>query len=150
MKNFKYIIAAFIISLFAINCNTTKQTSQKKSGNEQTDNIKVNDTVKIVNEALEYEIIIIDPGYATWLATNARPEGFYSQQYMETRNNLYVNEWNQRVLQPSRFLSSLYELRIDYDQNIDYGYEVNYKLYNYFIYFQMKYKQRLGAFNVRI
>ncbi|MGJ8739147.1 MAG: DUF6146 family protein, partial [Zobellia laminariae] len=30
------------------------------------------------------------------------------------------------------------------------GYEVNYKLYNYFIYFQRKYNQRLGPFVPRI
>ena len=47
-------------------------------------------------------------------------------------------------------IRSLYELRIDYDTRTDYGYEVNYKLYNYFVYFQMKYKQQLSTFIPRI
>ena len=53
-------------------------------------------------------------------------------------------------MQPHRFNPQLYELQIDYEPNIDYGYEVNYMLYNYFIYFQIKYKQRLGPFVPRI
>jgi len=53
-------------------------------------------------------------------------------------------------MQPQRFDPNLYELQIDYQQGIDYGYEVNYKLYNYFIYFQLTYKQRLGPFIPRI
>ena len=69
---------------------------------------------------------------------------------MENRNAIWVIEWNQRVLQPQRFDPNLYELTINYDSTIDYGYEVNYKLYNYFIYFQRKYNQRLGTFNPRI
>ena len=35
-------------------------------------------------------------------------------------------------------------------QGIDYGYDVNYKLYNYFIYFQLTYKQQLTGFIPRI
>lgn len=136
-------------SFIAFNCNSPKQTVSKEA-NEVTENVKVNDTIKIVNEELEYQIIIIDPGYATWLVSMARPEGFYTQQYMENRNNLYVIEWNQRVMQPFRFDPNLYELQINYDSKIDYGYEVNYKLYNYFIYFQLRYNQRLGPFVPRI
>ena len=61
-----------------------------------------------------------------------------------------VMNWNNRVVQPQLWNPNLYELPIDYDPSIDYGYEVNYKLYNYFIYFQRKYNQRLGPFIPRI
>ncbi|MEM7382459.1 MAG: DUF6146 family protein, partial [Bacteroidota bacterium] len=63
---------------------------------------------------------------------------------------IYVINWNNRVLQPQQFSQRLYELQINYDPTIDYGYELNYKLYNYFIYFQRKYRQRLGPFVPRI
>ncbi len=109
-----------------------------------------NDTVKIANDDLEYEIIIIEPGFNFWLTSRARPEGYYSQQFLENRNYQFVIEWNQRVLQPNRFNSNLYEMQIDYQPGIDYGYDVNYKLYNYFIYFQLTYNQRLGNFVPRI
>ena len=121
----------------------------KKSQQKELAQIN-NDTVTIENDELEYEIIIIEPGFNFWLASRAQPEGFYSQQFLENRNYIYVIEWNQRVLQPQLFNPNLYELQIDYEPNIDYGYEVNYKLYNYFIYFQLTYNQRLGPFVPRI
>jgi hypothetical protein len=145
MKTFIYTL---LVSVFLFNCNTSKKAVSKKE--ERIENSKQTDTVKIANDELEYQIIIIEPGFNTWLASMAKPEGFYSQQYLENRNYIYVTEWNQRVLQPLRFNPNLYELQIDYQPNIDYGYEVNYKLYNYFIYFQITYKQRLGPFVPRI
>jgi hypothetical protein len=54
---------------------------------------------------------------------------------------LWVGEWNRRVLQPFRYNQNLYEMTINYNQNIDYGYEVNYlQLYGLF---QNTYKQKL-------
>lgn len=146
MKTLIYIL---LVCGFIFSCNTTKKVLPQTK-NEKTEAITQNDTVTISNDELEYQIIIIEPGFNTWLASRAKPEGFYSQQYMETRNYQYVIEWNQRVNQPQRFRTDLYEMQIDYQSGIDYGYEVNYKLYNYFIYFQLTYKQRLGTFIPRI
>ena len=108
------------------------------------------DTVRIADAESKYEIIIIDPGFYNWLVSIAKPEGYYSQTFLENRNAIYVQNWNNRVLNPREFDPDLYELPIDYDPSVDYGYEVNYKLYNYFIYFQRKYKQRLGPWIPRI
>ena len=108
------------------------------------------DTVRIANDELEYEILIIEPGFNFWLQSVAKPEGYYSQGFLESRNIFYVTEWNNRVFQPQRYDPNLYELQIDYSPSIDYGYEVNYKLYNYFIYFQLHYKQQLTGFVPRI
>ena len=102
-----------------------------------------NDTIRIANDALEYEIIIIEPGFDPWLASSAKPRNFYSLTYLENKNYLYVTEWNNRVFQPQRFSQNLYEMRIDYQSNVNYGYEVNYLLYNYFVYFQNRYRQKL-------
>jgi hypothetical protein len=116
-----------------------------------TDNNAIaQDTVRIANDKLEYEIIIIEPGFNSWMLGRAKPEGYYSQEFLENRNRLYVTEWNNRVLQPQRYNPNLYEMRIDYSPNIDYGYEVNYKLYYYFTYFQLEYKQKLSIFTPRI
>jgi len=144
----KKIIYTLLISIFIFNCNTSKTTTSKKD--ERFESLKQNDTVKIANEDIEYEIMIIEPGFNFWLASTARQRGYYTQQFLENKNIFYVAEWNQRVLQPQRYSSSLYELQIDYQQGIDYGYEVNYVLYNYFIYFQLTYNQKLGAFIPRI
>ncbi|WP_026010112.1 DUF6146 family protein [Algibacter luteus] len=146
MKKISYILC---ISMFIVSCNTTKKVA-KTSTDEQLESLKQNDTVKIANDDIEYEIMIIEPGFNFWLASIAKQRGYYSQEFLENRNNLYVMEWNQRVLLPQQYRTDLYELQIDYQQGIDYGYEVNYVLYNYFIYFQRKYNQRLGPFIPRI
>ena len=66
--------------------------------------------------------------------------------FLELKNQLYVNEWNNRVLQPQRYSPSLYEVTINYDPSINYGYEVNYLIYNYMIFFQNTYKQKLYGY----
>ena len=139
-----------IITLIAGSCGSTRESmaisNEEKIAFEQ----QKGDTIQIISDKTEYEIIIIEPGYDFWLESIAKPEGYYSQSFLENRNSLYVIEWNQRVLQPQRYSSDLYEMQVDYSPNTDYGYEVNYKLYNYFIYFQRKYNQRLGPFIPRI
>jgi len=88
--------------------------------------------------------MIIEPGFNTWLVSQ-NPRGYYSQQFLETRNRLYVVEYNQRVMQPQNFDPNLYLQQINYDQGTDYGYEVNYLLYNYFLFFEREYKQKFGV-----
>ncbi|WP_194767950.1 DUF6146 family protein [Tamlana sp. I1] len=142
-------LACILLLIFFISsCNTSKSTTTTQD--ERLEALKLNDTVTIANDEIEYEIIIIEPGFNYWVASTARPKGYYSQSFLENRNYLYVMEWNQRVLQPQRYPPNLYELQINYNQGIDYGYDVNYLLYNYFIYFQLTYKQRLGPFEPRI
>lgn len=144
MKKLTIIV---LICVIFYNCNTPKKVSDTAS-----DELKIaqQDTVKIANEELEYEIIIIDPGFNNWLLTSARQRGYYEQIYLESRNRVLVTEWNARVLQPNQYNPNLYEFQINYEPNIDYGYEVNYLLYNYFLYFQLKYNQRLSYFVPRI
>ena len=136
MKNILYIVLAL---LFVYSCATTN-TEKKMSASSS-----LNDTVRIENDSLGYEIIIIDPGYSTFLTATARPEGYYSQSYLENKNRFLVTDWNLRVQQPFSYNPDLYELQINYDPNIDYGYEVNYKLYNYFVYFSRKYNQQFSV-----
>lgn len=137
MKN---IAGIFIVVILMFAC-----TSSKKAVNSSEIVIteKTKDTIRIVNEELEYEIIIIDIGFNSWLVTQ-RPITYYSQPTLEIKNNLNVIEWNIRVMNPFRYNSMLYEQTIDYRSGIDYGKEVNYMLYMYFKFFQEKYNQRLS------
>jgi signal peptidase I len=147
---FQIGILLFLIGVAFGSCQNSKKALEVTDEERIAFSKKVGDTIEIKSDSTEYEIIIIEPGFNFWLNSIARPEGFYSQPYLENRNQILVINWNQRVLQPLRFNSNLYELQINYDPNIDYGYEVNYKLYNYFIYFQRKYNQRLGPWLPRI
>ena len=137
MKKSIYI---FLILGIIIACSTSKPNV---TNSEKPKAISSNDTIKIVNEELEYEVIIIEPGFDFWLQSTALPRKYYSQSYLENKNNFYVLEWNNRVRQPQVYPSNLYEMTIDYQSTINYGYEVNYLIYNYMIYFQNKYNQRL-------
>ncbi len=138
MKN---LLVAVVIFIIVLGCNSSKNANT--FANSTATN--VTDTVRIANDSLEYEIIIIDNGFTGWLASRAQPRNYYSQSYLENKNMVYVLEWNNRVLQPQRY-NDLYLMRIDYASNIDYGYEVNYLLYNYFIYFQNTNNQKLGGY----
>jgi hypothetical protein len=116
----------FII-LMIISAFQTVGFSQKKS-----ERMKLKaDTVAA--DSLEYELIVLDPGFDSWLATQL-PMNFYSKEYYEIKNHLYVSEWNQRYI--SSRDRDLYETHIDYNFNTDYGLELNYKLYYYFRYIE--------------
>ena len=146
MKNFIPILI-IVFSVYAFGCKTSSKGFKKETAQL---NLKDNDTVRIANDEVEYEIIIIEPGFNFWLDSQAKPRGYYSENYLESKNLLFVTAWNNRVLDPQRFDTKLYELQINYEQSVNYGYEVNYMLYNYFIYFQNKYKQRLTGARVPI
>jgi hypothetical protein len=130
-------------------CTANKNSSANSNGTVKNVQPSVNDTLKIANKELEYEVIIIEPGFNAWLNSQAMPRGYYSESFLENRNKIWVNEWNNRVLQPQRYNRNLYEMQIDYNPSIHYGYEVNYLIYNYFVYFQLQYKEKLGTFFVK-
>lgn len=136
MKFFKHVVflSFTCIVMWACGANPINGTT-----------IDNEEPVVIANDSLEYEITIIDPGFTYFLNAVAQPEGFYSQDYMEARNRAWVNTWNQRARNTLRFNPNIYENIIDYQPTIDYGYEVNYKLFNYFLFAQRKYKMSLGG-----
>jgi hypothetical protein len=132
MRN--YLLIA-ILSIFIYSCGTGNKTI-----NNSTSTVK-NDTIRIANDSLEYEILIIEPGFDSWLLSQP-PRGFYGQTKLEAKNTQFVSEYNNRVFNQNQFPSNLYTEQINYDPAVDYGYEVNYLLYNYFVYFQERYNQK--------
>lgn len=132
----KTLITFFLISIMLFSCNSTIKTTLTNKG------ALPENAVRIANDSLEYEIIIIDAEFEPYLQSIAKPANFYSQSYYESKNKFYVTEWNIRALNPLRYNSSIYENVIDYDFNTDYGLDVNYKLFNYFKFVEYKYKQK--------
>lgn len=141
MKNLIYI--GFIFALI-FGCTTAKTSTGNTFSKEEKP--VLGDTVRIANDDLEYEVIIFDPGFNTWFASYAKPRNFYSQEYMKARNQIWVIGWNIQARQGNQ----MFEMQIDYENNIDYGYEVNYMLFNYLTYFQLSNNIRLGGFAPRI
>jgi hypothetical protein len=121
MKKTVILLLVFLVSLPAIGlCQKSKREITIKP-----------DTVSI--DSMEYRLIILDPGFDTWLV--GKPAmNYYSNDYYRLKNNFYVSEWN------FRFRSSvdnvLYDSYIDYDPLIDYGIDINYRLYYFFRYFE--------------
>ena len=134
----KPLISIIIISIILFSCNSGQTTIEGNS--DATTQITKKDTIRIANDELEYEILIIEIGFDSWLVTQP-PMGHYGLSYLESKNRLYVLEYNNRVHQDRS--RKLYEEEINYDPTVHYGLEVNYLLFNYFKYFQHKYKQKL-------
>ncbi|MXN92486.1 hypothetical protein GR160_14750 [Flavobacterium sp. Sd200] len=143
-----YLFTLCIVFAFILGCKTGQDTNMANTIHGKTENevaaATANDTVRIANDSLEYEIIIIDPGFNSWLQSRAMPRNYYGQVYLENKNRFWVTEWNIRVNQPQRY-GDMYQMSIDYHPDIDYGYEVNYLLFNYLVYFQVTNRQRLGG-----
>ncbi|MBZ4676657.1 MAG: hypothetical protein JG782_1277 [Anaerophaga sp.] len=136
-RAFSLIRIFFIVLLtagFAVSaCKTTKKAEAPV---QKIKLVAENDTTQS-KDSVEYELIVLDPKFDSWLATQP-PANYYSQQYYENWNQRYVTEWNQRHDNPIRY-GNFYETRIDYQPNIDYGLELNYKLYYYFRFIEQEY-----------
>lgn len=141
MKNYFLLIIA--IGLIIMGCKSLGFKSKQQS--KININYRTIDTIWICNDK-GYEMIIIDNGFYDYLTTVAKPRYVYREDYLEQGNRIYTLEWNHRVDQPEIYDTNLYKMKIDYKKKGNYGYEVNYFLYNYFIYFQNKYSQTLGGF----
>jgi len=102
--------------------------------------------IEIVNpeDSVEYEIIILDVKFDSYLISIAKPMEFYSIEHYKSWNTMYVKTWNARHSNPIRF-GDFYDSHIDYDPFTDYGLELNYKLYNYFKFIEYEYKIDLNV-----
>ena len=132
----KYLILSLLLTVFIVSCNSNKSAMQ---GDTQT--AVTNDTIRIANDDLEYEIIIIEPGFNSWLITQPNEE-YYSLSSLENKNVFSVSEYNRRVIN-SAFSRELYPQQINYENHVRYGMEVNYLLFQYFRFFEITYKQKL-------
>ncbi|MBP8789876.1 MAG: hypothetical protein KBH01_00430 [Breznakibacter sp.] len=93
----------------------------------------------VATDSLEYELLVMDSGYDRFLLTEAQPKNFYSNDYYRSWNIRYVAEWNMRCNNPRQY-GSFYVTPIDYSPHVDYGLELNYRLYNYFLFIERQYR----------
>ena len=130
--------------VWMFSCSSSSQLGEEAAGRRPYTPTP-EDPAQIAEAESEYEIVVIEPGFYNWLQTYAQPRGFYTQKYLENRNIFYVQTWNNRVQLAGQYDSRLYVLPIEYDRKINYGYDLNYQLYHFFLYFQQKYDQDLGV-----
>lgn len=83
-------------------------------------------------DSIEYELIVFDAGFETWYAFQDSPAKYRSQQYYENWNHQYVSAWNYNATQSRR--RSFFQPIYGYERGVDYGFELNHKLFYYFQY----------------
>jgi len=128
MERIRWLLLASLLAIAA--CASLKPIE----GAEQTVEVTLDDS-------LEYELIVLDPKYESFLITRP-PAEHYSQGYYESWNRRYVTEWNIRHSNSLGY-GDFYQTSIDYDPSVDYGLELNYRLYNYFLFIEQEYGIRL-------
>lgn len=125
MKNIFLVTA---ILLFFAACSGPKKITRVSINNGDTE----------ASDSIEYGLIILDPGFESWFLTQARPMWYHSQSYLESWNRQYVTAWNAKAM--TGRAGRYFETYIDYQAHIDYGLELNYKLFYYFQYVEKKLK----------
>ncbi|HPE33266.1 MAG TPA: DUF6146 family protein [Bacteroidales bacterium] len=129
----KTIFFFFFLIIFPLAINA--QTESNKSQGTATEIRPIDST--------EYELIVSDAEFENWLITNSRPVWYHENDYYRFKNRLYVVNWNNRVRQA--MYRPPYDYEIEYDPSVDYGVEVNWKLYWYFKYLEQKLGIDLGT-----
>ena len=94
MKTTSLVTLIIGLVLLVASCGASKETVTITDAEKSTFKQVVGDTIHIANEETEYEIIIIEPGFNIWLQSIAKPEGYYSQSFLEGRNQIMVTNWN--------------------------------------------------------
>jgi hypothetical protein len=124
----KQFILISIVLLFVLACSTQKGVVKIEESNEI--HTAARDSVEL--DSLQYELETFDAKFETWYALHNKPSQYRSQEYYENWNRQYVNAWNYNATQPGK--SSFFEPIVGYEPNVDYGFELNHKLFYYFQY----------------
>ncbi len=102
------------------------------AGPEKLARVELNNQEGQAADSVEYELVVLDPGFETWFLMHSRPSWYHTQSYYELWNRQFVSAWNTKSMS-SRY-SRMFDSTIDYDPTADYGLEINHKLFYYFQY----------------
>jgi hypothetical protein len=125
----KLILPVFIL-LLAWSCSPSQKTGTTAKSN-----------VVVIDSSTEYDITIIDTEFDTWYLMNYSPAKDYGNEYYRNWNQIGVGNWNDYFMEGK--YSRIIENHIFYQYSIDYGIEVNRKLYWYFKFIEDNFKIRL-------
>ncbi len=120
MKRFIILLSVLLFILFA--CRVQKQAVNIENRISETDS----------QDSVEYVLETFDTKFESWYALHNSPAQYRSQQYYESWNQRYVSAWNYNAGDPRK--NWFFEHIVGYDPTIDYGFELNHKLFYYFLY----------------
>ncbi|MBR8534700.1 hypothetical protein KDU71_03945 [Carboxylicivirga sediminis] len=124
------VFFSMLVVVCIIGCKTTKPVS--------TDELPAQEISVESSDSTEYELIVFDPRFETFLATQPYPKEFYSDNYYQQWNYRYCIEWNIRHTNPMRY-GDFYETSIPYELSVNYGLDFNFRLYQYFQFIEQEY-----------
>lgn len=119
------VLFLFCSAILLIQCGSTKSTLVNVNESENT-----------------HELVVFDTRFNSWLVSQPSIE-MYSYAFLKAKNTIFASEYNSRANNRQKYNADLYPQPIDYSPSEEYDKELQYNLYNYFIYFQKKYNQRL-------
>jgi hypothetical protein len=99
--------------------------------------VKLNEVVA-ESDSISYELLTFDSKFESWYVLQNSPAKFRSQSYYENWNRQYVSAWNFNAVQPSK--NNFFEPIVGYEPQVDYGFEINHKLFYYFQYVENELK----------
>jgi hypothetical protein len=120
-----FFISMAVLLLFS--CSPLKHASKTSAKLE-----------KVSTDSTEYEIRIIDNNFDLWYNLNYSPAADHPNEYYRAKNIIGVSNWN--YFYTSGKYRDLIDFLIDYRPEIDYGLDVNRKLYWYFRFIITSYK----------
>lgn len=106
-------------------CNTGKKSVKHQSFNK-------NDSISIVNDSTEYELVVFDNYFESWYISKNFPSNTRNIEYYKLWNKRYVVDWNTRCSNYSKswyFYNYISFDPMDYDDL-----ELQKKLFYYFQY----------------
>ncbi len=118
----KLVIFFSIALVFSIACSSQKEVV--KSGGQSE--------LEAAADSTEYDLIVFDPKFESWYLFHNSPSKYRSQEFYEDWNRRYVAAWNYNASNFGR--GKFLEPIIGYDPTVDYGFEINHKLFYYFQY----------------
>lgn len=119
MKQLIFFIGVFI---FVIACSTQKGIVKIEEDKDETTE----------EDSLEYALETFDSKFDTWYLLHNNPSQYRSQEYYEGWNQRYIAAWNYNATQPGK--RWFFEPVVGWYPTVDYGFELNHKLFYYFQY----------------
>lgn len=92
-------------------------------------------------DSVEYDVETFDAKFDMWYQLQNTPATYRPQSYYESWNRQYVSAWNAKCAVGSPDWT--FEPVVGYDPAEDYGFEMNHKLFYYFMYVERVLKRKI-------
>jgi hypothetical protein len=130
MRSMKSFIIILFSALLTVACTSTKNASKTSAIVEP-----------VSQDSTEYELVIIDNHFDQWYMLHYSEARDRTEEYYHSKNQVAVQNWND-YYRHGRYIDII-DSYINYQPQIDYGVELNRKLYWYFKYVEDYYGVKL-------